>query len=122
MNETTPFRTESAAGYRVTVYGNIDSASATGLAQNLVRIAAAPWDEQEKSKVQGTLVLDLSHVDYINSTGIGALLRCRQAAEEHNRKILVIIHQGLADIFEIANLYSLFEVVMPCHSITGQDS
>ena len=117
MKETTPFRTESAAGFRVTIHGNIDSESATGLAQDLVRIVSAPWDEQEKGKVQGTLVLDLSHVDYINSTGIGALLRCRQAAEQHGRKILVIIHQGLADIFEIANLHSLFEVVMPCQPI-----
>lgn len=120
MNETASFRTEFASSLRVTVHGNMDTQSAKDLARDLVRAASMSWGDCEGSDGQETLVLDLSNVEFINSMGIGALLRCRQVAEEHGRRLLVLIHPALTDVFEIANLHSLFPVVSSYRGITGQ--
>lgn len=121
--ETTPsLRLEFAPSLRVTVDGNIDSQTARDLARDLVHAVNAPWGEYEGANGTETLVLDLSKVEFINSMGIGALLRCRQAAQERGRRLLVLIHPNLVDVFEIANLHTLFQVVTSYRPITGQMS
>ena len=120
MTDTASIRMESAAAFRVTLHGSIDNSNATDLAQALVRIVNSSWGESIKSDGSETLILDLSQVEYINSMGIGALLRCKQAAEEHGRKMLIILHCGLADIFEVAKLHTVFELVRPYKAISAE--
>jgi anti-anti-sigma factor len=111
---------EFAPSLRVTVQGNIDNQTAKDLARHLKDAATMPWGKYERANAQETLVLDLSQVEFINSMGIGALLQCRQAIEERGRRLLVLIHPALADVFEIANLHTLFQIMTSYRGITGQ--
>ncbi|HPA44394.1 MAG TPA: STAS domain-containing protein [bacterium] len=121
MDSTHSFRTESAPSFRFNIQGIFDNATATALANELSQIAARSWGDRGETTGQETLVVDLTKVDFINSTGIGALLRCKQIAEANGRGMLVIIHRGLADIFEIAKLYAVFDLVIPYDPISGHE-
>lgn len=113
MMDPSNFHTDCALGVRVTVQGSIDNQTAEALADDLKRLVAAPWGSIDEAQGEETLVLDLSNVEFINSTGIGALLQCHRAAVEKQRKLMVLIHPNLTDIFEIAKLHSMFQVVIP---------
>jgi len=110
---TLSFKTECAVGLHVSIHGSIDNRTAPGLAEELARLASAAWGSVDGAEGEETLLLDLSNVEFINSTGIGALLRCHRAAVENERRLMVLIHPDLADIFEIAKMHSLFQVVIP---------
>ncbi|HOE11578.1 MAG TPA: STAS domain-containing protein [bacterium] len=121
MDSTHSFRTESAPSFRFNIQGVFDNATATALANELSQIAGKPWGECGQTTGQETLVVDLTRVEFINSTGIGALLRCKQITEANGRRMLVIIHRGLADVFEIAKLYAVFDLVIPYEPISGHE-
>ena len=92
------------AGDTVTleVTGDIDMSSSTK-----VRDALAPLF-QNNNKV---IVVDLSGVSYIDSSGIATLVEGLQWSHNSKNKFrLAALTPGVKDVFEIARLLSVFEV------------
>jgi anti-anti-sigma factor len=77
---------EEARGTVVTVSGELDVASSQTL-------------EQEFSKLQGTatVVVDLRGLTFIDSTGLGVLVRAHQLAKEQNRRFGLVRGNGQVD-------------------------
>jgi anti-sigma B factor antagonist len=86
----------------VTVTGDIDMSSSTK-----VRDALGPLF-QNNNKV---IVVDLSGVSYIDSSGIATLVEGLQWSHNSKNKFrLAALTPGVKDVFEIARLLSVFEV------------
>jgi anti-sigma B factor antagonist len=62
----------------VTLHGELDVASADGLSNSLVELAGS------------TLAVDLSHLIFMDSSGIGALVRARNRIRSKGRGDLVL--------------------------------
>ena len=86
----------------VTVMGDIDMSSS-----NKMREALSPLF-QENNKV---VVVDLSGVSYIDSSGIATLVEGLQWSHSSKNKFrLAALSPGVKDVFEIARLLTVFEV------------
>jgi anti-anti-sigma factor len=85
---------EETRGTVVTVSGELDVASSQTL-------------EQELSKLQGTatVVVDLRGLTFIDSTGLGVLVRAHQLAKEQNRRFGLVRGNGQVD--QLLNLTGL---------------
>jgi anti-sigma B factor antagonist len=66
----------------VTLHGELDIASADGLSNSLVELAGS------------TLVVDLSGLTFMDSSGIGALVRARNRIRAEGRGELVLTRPG----------------------------
>jgi anti-sigma B factor antagonist len=92
------------AGETVTVIvkGDIDMSSSTKM-----RDALAPLFQNENKVV----VVDLSGVSYIDSSGIATLVEGLQWSHSSKNKFrLAALTPGVKDVFEIARLLTVFEV------------
>ncbi len=78
----------------VALHGELDIASADGLAEALVEVAGS------------TLVVDLSDLTFIDSTGIGALVLARNRILAHGQGELVLSRPGgiVRRVLEIVGL------------------
>lgn len=80
----------------IVVTGSIDNVSSSAFVDDMVAAASgtnAP-----------TLILDMTEVDFINSLGIGGLIRLTQIADERSLTLRVLVRPVLADVFNIAKL------------------
>ncbi|PIE84783.1 MAG: anti-anti-sigma factor [Bacteroidia bacterium] len=60
----------------------------------------------------GSLELDLANLDYIDSSGVGALLSLLRLCKEHNWALsLKGPQQGVKDLFDLLQLQSIFTFV-----------
>lgn len=67
-----------------------------------------------------TLVVDLDDVGYMDSSGIGALIAARAAAEkEGGRVALSRLQAGVASVFRLTRLDSFFEIFTAVDDAAG---
>jgi len=86
----------------VTVSGDIDMSSSTKMRDALTPLF------QNNDKI---IVVDLSGVSYIDSSGIATLVEGLQWSRNSNNKFrLAALAPGVKDVFEIARLLTVFEV------------
>ncbi len=86
----------------VSVVGDIDMSSS-----NQVRDALTPLFQNNNKMV----VVDLSGVSYIDSSGIATLVEGLQWSHNSKNKFrLAALTPGVKDVFEIARLLTVFEV------------
>lgn len=88
----------------VFVLGELDVALAIELRRAIDAALAAPGDR---------IVLDLARVDYIDSTGLGALVGAATRAEEHAKKLVLRAPSRAArTLLARTGLTSSFDVVL----------
>ena len=86
----------------VSVNGDIDMSSSTQMRDALTPLF------QNNNKI---VVVDLSGVSYIDSSGIATLVEGLQWSHTSNNKFrLAALTPGVKDVFEIARLLTVFEV------------
>ena len=85
----------------LSVAGEIDLARL----QELEDLVAAHIDG-----VYSGTVVDLSGVEFMDSTGIGWLLRSRDLFHDRGRRFSVVVPESLDRIFELAGLGNAFEI------------
>ncbi len=86
----------------VSVHGDIDMSSSTKVRDVLTPLF------QDNNKA---IIVDLSQVSYIDSSGIATLVEGLQWSHSSKNKFrLVALTPGVKDVFEIARLLTVFEV------------
>ena len=91
-------------GVLVCLEGDIDFSQSPGLRNQLITLL-----NQKKPK---RLVIDLSDVPYMDSSGIATLVEVLQVQRQLNRKlVLCCLQQKVYSMFEIASLNHLFTIV-----------
>jgi anti-sigma B factor antagonist len=67
--------------------------------------------DEVRETTQPRILFDLSELNYIGSSGLGALVRLKQAVEPHHRKIMLAgLNPMVLDLFETAGLTRIFPV------------
>ena len=95
--------TDATGQDRLVVSGDVDLATAHEF------VAAA--DACLASGAGGPLLLDLSDVTFIDSTGISALLEIRRAATNAGTDVVVVRQSAVVDrVLALAGITDLFEV------------
>ena len=72
---------------RVIISGRLDTPGTNSIASQLVDLAAAP---------KRAVVVDLSHVQFLASVGIGALITSAKAVKRRGGKMTLVVNQGSA--------------------------
>ena len=95
--------TEDANGVvTVSIHGDIDMSTSTQVREHLIPL----FDKNQKA-----VVVDLSGVEYIDSSGIATLVEGLQWSHSSNNKFrLAGLTPMVRDVFEIARLLTVFEV------------
>ena len=100
MGHTTPFSVEidhMGATHIVTVRGEID-------------IVSSPEFEEKLSTVGSTVVVDLRHLEFMDSSGLAVLLRRKQMMDGSSDLRLVVKPGIIERLFEIAGLNRVFPI------------
>ncbi len=85
----------------VAVSGEVDVYSAPALRDGLTELLESG----------SSVVVDLSDVDFLDSTGLGALVAARTAAAERGASLpLVCTHRRILKLFTITGLDSVFRI------------
>lgn len=103
-DDTIKVRTEQEAGATVvSPEGDIDLSRSPALRATL---------RQAQSAKPGRLVVDLSGVDYMDSSGVATLVEALQMARRNNTKMVLCgMKDRVRSIFEIARLDTVFTIV-----------
>lgn len=74
--------------------------------------AQAPRAQEFLDRVKGPCVIDMAHLEYISSAGLGVLLRThkRLSADGDGVKMVNVNHH-ISDIFTFSGFDRLFEIV-----------
>ena len=100
MGQTTPFSVEIdhiGTTDIVTVRGEID-------------IVSAPEFEEKLSTVGSTIVVDLRHLDFMDTSGLAALLR-RNATLDGSSELRLIMKPGIIErLFEVSGIDKVFPI------------
>ena len=113
MGQTTPFSVQiDRIGTTdiVTVRGEID-------------IVSAPEFEEKLSTVGSTIVVDLRHLDFMDSSGLAALLR-RNATLDGSSELRIVVKPGIIErLFEVSGIDQVFSIYPDVQAaIDGSDS
>ena len=74
--------------------------------------AQAPAAQAFLDKVQGTVTVDCSRLEYISSAGLGVLLKTQKRLLPSAGKLrLVGVNRHLQDIFQYSGFDQIFEIV-----------
>jgi anti-sigma B factor antagonist len=86
----------------VSMHGELDLASAPELQRELVALVGRPV---------GTLTLDLGGVTFLDSSGLGALYRARQAADEQGVSLrLEAVPDHVRRVLDVTAMAPLFDL------------
>lgn len=88
----------------VTARGDLDVFSSS-------RLRSVVFDPTSCS--QGVLVVDLSYVEFIDSTGLGVLVATRRWTRSRSAELVVVVRPGsvVARVLTLAGLYAVFTTV-----------
>lgn len=82
--------------------GTLDMATSPSLRSALLEATEAGKEE---------IVLDLTRVEYIDSTGLGSLIGAQRRAQEHNGCLRLVVKEGpLSRLFNITGLVRVFGI------------
>jgi anti-sigma B factor antagonist len=100
MGRITPFSVEIdhiGTTDIVTVRGEID-------------IVSAPEFEEKLSTVGSTIVVDLRHLDFMDSSGLAVLLR-RNATLDRSSELRLVVKPGIIErLFEVSGIDKVFPI------------
>jgi anti-sigma B factor antagonist len=92
-------------GYLVKVKGDVDMNSSTDVREALEQVF------RQRSSTMRALVVDLSQVRYMDSSGIATLVEALQTCMKQGLQLrLADLSPPVKDIFELARLASVFEI------------
>jgi anti-sigma B factor antagonist len=75
----------------------------------LTAATAQPFQNAVRSENAGTIILDLSHVPYIDSTGLGSLVGTYVSCQKSGRRMaLTGVNQRVWQLFQITKLDPFF--------------
>ena len=87
---------------RVALFGSIYVADAARLLENLLGFT---------DRGHTTFLIDLSEVDYIDSSGLGTLLAIQKRARKNEGGVVIKGMHGLVkEVFELTRMEQLFEI------------
>jgi anti-sigma B factor antagonist len=90
-------------GQYLALSGDIDLSRSPAMRQELLHLAEKGWQR---------LVIDLSDVSYMDSSGVATLVEALQQQRKHGgRMILCGLQERVRSIFEIARLDMVFTIV-----------
>lgn len=93
------------------VAGEIDMRSSPRLRAALLELAA---------RTTGPLLIDLSAVSHIDSSGVGTMVYLKREVERRGRKLyLVALQPRVRGVFEITNLDKFFNIVRSADEVSG---
>ncbi|MGD9692049.1 MAG: STAS domain-containing protein [Phycisphaerales bacterium] len=94
---------EQAAGIILVPEGDVDLHRSPALRERLKRVA------QQKPR---RLIVDLSHVPYMDSSGVATLVEAMQITRRQSTTLVLCgMQDRVRSIFEIAKLNSVFKIV-----------
>jgi anti-sigma B factor antagonist len=97
------------AGVVLEVFGELDVASAPQLEAQLERADDAPL-----------VVIDLSSLEFIDSTGLGILVRAHQTAQEHDRQFALVQGTGQVErLLDLTGIADQLPVVATADELLG---
>lgn len=86
----------------VSAWGEVDVATAPGLRDRLKQVI---------ERDQGPVVVDLTAVTFIDSTGLGVLIGARKQCDDKGRALRVVMSEPrILKVFEITGLTEFFDV------------
>jgi anti-sigma B factor antagonist len=92
----------------VTPHGEVDMATAPALSEHLDEVI---------DRNRGHVVVDLTPVTFIDSTGLGVLISAKHRCDEAGRELRVVISQpNIRKVFEITGLtdhFTLYDALDP---------
>lgn len=97
------------------------------LPERLSVLEAVKFDEfvrgfLEKPSTSNQLTLDCRNVEFIDSSGIGALVRIHNTAQSHQiRIVLANLNQTIYSVLAITGLHEAFEIVSPTYDQVAYD-
>ena len=92
-----------SGGAVMRVSGDVDMASSPALLNAALRLLRSP--------AAGGLVINLSGVDYIDSSGVASLIEVLQESRRRRVKLrLACLNEGPRDVLELTRLLDVFEV------------
>ncbi|MDO4777994.1 MAG: STAS domain-containing protein [Tissierellia bacterium] len=87
---------------KVSLYGDLDINTVDEFRQNVLR---------EYEKTDKNLVFDLKNLDYIDSTGLGAIISVYKIVKEKNKEIYIKnSKKSIEKLFYITELDKLFHI------------
>jgi anti-anti-sigma factor len=87
----------------VKVRGDVDMRSSPGLRDQLLEAAQA---------LSGELLIDLSEVDYIDSSGVGTMVYVKREVERAGGHVVLIgLRPRVRGVFEMTRLDTFFKIV-----------
>ncbi|HKH18409.1 MAG TPA: STAS domain-containing protein [Solirubrobacteraceae bacterium] len=90
------------AGHLIAITGELDIAATPELSTVLLIAAGSPGS---------LVVLDLAEVDFIDSTGLGTLLRAGDEIESAGKRLRVVCADGpVRSLLELTNLTNRFQL------------
>ena len=96
----------------ISVRGELDVATAPDLRSRL---------EAAMDRSQGSLVVDLLDVTFIDSTALGVLIAVRKECESRGLALrLVIVEQRILKVFEITGLNDVFSIGPTVDDASGE--
>jgi anti-sigma B factor antagonist len=97
--------TKSDIGFLLTLKGDVDMNSSSDVRNALAEIF------KQSSPVMKALLIDLSQVRYMDSSGIATLVECMQNCMKKGTRLrLCELSPSVRDVFELARLASVFEI------------
>ena len=87
--------------FRYTLRGEVDLASAPGIRDDLRAIVSVSDSD---------VLIDCTHLTFIDSTGITVLLEAHRSLNEHGRELIIVnVQAGLRRTFEVLGLTDLLQ-------------
>ena len=94
--------------------GSLDLASSPSLRAALME--AADRDKHE-------IVVDLTHLEFLDSTGLGALIGAHKRASEHDGSVRLVAHEGqILRLLRITGLLDVFAVYPTVDAAIADDA
>ncbi len=88
--------------FMMQIEGVIDNTNASQFADELLSAAT--------NAENSTFVLDLTAVTFINSIGIGGLIKLHQIVKSRNLTLRVLVGRTVGDVLQVAKLGQVFPV------------
>jgi anti-sigma B factor antagonist len=94
--------------------GNLDIATSPSLRAALLESA-----DHEKHEI----IVDLSRLEFLDSTGLGALIGARKRAAEHGNSVRLVVQEGqILRLLRITGLLDVFAVYPSVEAALADDS
>lgn len=85
------------------IHGRLSGSDTITLSRKLEAFVNKPFNR---------IVIDLSRINFLDSSWLGVLIYCLQLYRDNNKEILFLITSGfIKDIFKTSNLYTIATVI-----------